>query len=73
MHLQIKSLLNLIFLCCAKDMLWFYALEFRMFISGDYQSSFKYFGLQIPYKEMQHDTRGVGSVAFLVYLMYTET
>lgn len=44
-----------------------------MFMSGGYQSSLSIFGLHIPYKEMQRDKRGVGSVVLSGYLMYTET
>lgn len=47
-----KWLLNLVFLHCAEDMLWFYALESSMLMSKDYQSSLNIFGLQIPYKEV---------------------
>lgn len=47
-----KLLLNLVFLHCAEDMLWFYALEFSIFMSKGYRSSLNIFGLQIPYKEM---------------------
>lgn len=62
-----KQLLNLVFLCCAKDMLCFYALEFSMFMSGGYWSSLNIFGLHIPYKEMQHDTRCCTFGLFDVY------